>query len=367
MKFRISKDDLLNAINTVSKGMSSRSTLPILSGILLETTDQGKLVFQTTDLEISIKHATSANIEEPGRCVIPGKLLADIVKSLPDASIEVSTQDEQAHITCLDSSFTLSALNPADFPYFPQVNPSTTIVLPPAELADAVRCVGKAVSRDESRIILTGIFFAVKDGIVTLAATDSYRLAVAEIPVPNSDVNDFSAIIPGKTFDEVCRLALSSDSVSVGFSENQVLITFGETIFVSRKIEGTYPNYKQLIPDSCVTSVKIDVAAFNAALKRVAVIASANPAVKFEIDVENGQMGLSSISNDQDLAQETIDVEAEGESGTIAFNYHYIFGCLNALSKEKEITLELKSYSQAGIFKSYDKINYLYLVMPVRI
>ena len=110
-----------------------------------------------------------------------------------------------------------------------------------------------------------------------------------------------------------------------------------------------------------------DVAAFNAALKRVAVIASANPAVKFEIDVENGQMGLSSISNDQDLAQETIDVEAEGESGTIAFNYHYIFGCLNALSKEKEITLELKSYSQAGIFKSYDKINYLYLVMPVRI
>lgn len=104
-----------------------------------------------------------------------------------------------------------------------------------------------------------------------------------------------------------------------------------------------------------------------AALKRVAVIASANPAVKFEIDVENGQMGLSSISNDQDLAQETIDVEAEGESGTIAFNYHYIFGCLNALSKEKEITLELKSYSQAGIFKSYDKINYLYLVMPVRI
>ena len=92
----------------------------------------------------------------------------------------------------------------------------------------------------------------------------------------------------------------------------------------------------------------------------MAVIASANPAVKFEIDVENGQMGLSSISNDRDLAQETIDVEAEGESGIIAFNYHYIFGCLNALSKEKEITLELKSYSQAGIFKSYDKINYLY-------
>lgn len=153
----------------------------------------------------------------------------------------------------------------------------------------------------------------------------------------------------------------------IGATDTQVVFEAGNTTYVSRRIEGMYPNYKQLIPDSCVTSVKIDVAAFNAALKRVAVIASANPAVKFEIDVENGQMGLSSISNDQDLAQETIDVEAEGESGTIAFNYHYIFGCLNALSKEKEITLELKSYSQAGIFKSYDKINYLYLVMPVRI
>ena len=159
----------------------------------------------------------------------------------------------------------------------------------------------------------------------------------------------------------------SQATIMIGATDTQVVFEAGNTTYVSRRIEGVYPNYKQLIPDSCVTSVKIDVAAFNAALKRVAVIASANPAVKFEIDVENGQMGLSSISNDQDLAQETIDVEAKGESGTIAFNYHYIFGCLNALSTEKEITLELKSYSQAGIFKSYDKINYLYLVMPVRI
>ena len=134
----------------------------------------------------------------------------------------------------------------------------------------------------------------------------------------------------------------SQATIMIGATDTQVVFEAGNTTYVSRRIEGVYPNYKQLIPDSC-------------------------PAVKFEIDVENGQMGLSSISNDQDLAQETIDVEAEGESGTIAFNYHYIFGCLNVLSKEKEITLELKSYSQAGIFKSYDKINYLYLVMPVRI
>ena len=168
----------------------------------------------------------------------------------------------------------------------------------------------------------------------------------------------FELNVPADAFNDALNIMASQATIMIGATDTQVVFEAGNTTYVSRRIEGVYPNYKQLIPDSCVTSVKIDVAAFNAALKRVAVIAS---------DVVNGQMGLSSISNDQDLAQETIDVEAEGESGTIAFNYHYIFGCLNALSKEKEITLELKSYSQAGIFKSYDKINYLYLVMPVRI
>lgn len=365
MKFRIAKDDLLNAINTVSKGMSSRATLPILSGILLETTDQGKLVFQTTDLEISIKHSTQANIEEPGRCVIPGKILSDIVKSLPDASIEVSSQDEQTRIICLESSFTLSSLNPADFPYFPEVDPSTTIVLPSAELADAVRCVGRAVSRDESRLLLTGIYFAVKNGTVTLAATDSYRLAVATLKAPGSDVSDFQAIIPGKTFEEVCRLALSSESISIGFSDNQVIIQFGETIFVSRKIEGTYPNYQQLIPADHEISIQMDTQALITSIKRVAILAQSHTPIRFQFSMEGQNVTISANTADVGGASEVVPAEVDGPSTEIAFNHQYILDGLNMI--DGDVIIELQSSLKPGILKSVEKEDLLYLAMPVRL
>lgn len=365
MKFRISKDELLSAINTVSKGMSSRATLPILSGILLESTDQGKLVFQTTDLEISIKHSTQANIEEPGRCVIPGKILSDIVKSLPDASIEIDSKEEQTHITCLESSFTLSSLNPTDFPYFPQVDPSTTIVLPSQELADAVRCVGRAVSKDESRLLLTGIYFSVKDGKVTLAATDSYRLAVATLKAPNPDVNDFQAIIPGKTFEEVSRLALGSETVSIGFSDNQVLIQFGETVFVSRKIEGTYPNYQQLIPADHEVSIQMDTQALVTSIKRVAILAQSHTPIRFQFSMESQNVTISANTADVGGASEVVTAEVDGPSTEIAFNHQYILDGLNMISGD--VIIELQSSLKPGILKSVDKDDLLYLAMPVRL
>lgn len=367
MKFRISKDELLNAINTVSKGMSSRATLPILSGILIETTDQGKLTFQTTDLEISIKHTTTANIEEAGRCVVPGKYFSNIIKNLPDASVEVSSNDEQTFITCENASFNLSSLNPADFPFFPQVDPSTTIILPTDKLTEAVSRVGCAVSRDESRIILTGIYFSVKDGIVTLAATDSYRLAVAEIKVPNTDVNDFTAIIPGKTFEDICRIAQSAATISIGFSDNQVIMQFGETIFVSRKIEGTYPNYKQLIPVNQEVTIQVDTHVLVTSIKRVAILAQAHTPIKFQFSAESQNITISANTADVGGATEVISAEIDGPSVDIAFNHQYILDGLNMI--KGEVLIELQNSLKPGILKSADedKENFLYLAMPVRL
>lgn len=364
MKFRISKDDLLSAINTVSKGMSSRATLPILSGILLETNDQGKLIFQATDLEIAIKHSTQANIEEPGRCVVPGKLFSDIVKSLPDASIEIESKDRQTQIKCMESSFTLSSLDASDFPYFPEVDPSTTIVLPSAELADAVRCVGRAVSKDESRIILTGIYFSVKDGEVTLAATDSYRLAVAKLKAPNSNVADFQAIVPGKTFEEVCRLALSSEAVSIGFSDNQVLIQFGETTFVSRKIEGTYPNYQQLIPVDHEVSIQANTQDLITSIKRVAILAQSHTPISFNFSMESQNVTISANTADVGGASEIVSAEVDGPSMEIAFNHQYILDGLNMI--DGDVIIELQTPLKPGILKSAEKEDFLYLAMPVR-
>lgn len=365
MKFKISKQDLLDAINIVSKGMSSRATLPILAGIYIETTDQGKLVFQTTDLEISIKHTTTANIEEEGRCVVSGKVFSDIAKSLPDASIEVVSTDDQVRIACQDIHFELPSLNPADFPFFPQVDPSTTIILPTEELADAVQRVGCAVSKDESRIILTGIYFSVKDGVVTLAATDSYRLSVAEIKAPNTEVNDFTAIIPGKTFEEVCRLAQSAKTISIGFSDNQVVMQFGETIFISRKIEGTYPNYKQLIPVDHEVSIQIDTQTLITSIKRVAILAQSHTPIKFQISAENQNVTISTNSADVGGASEVIPAEIDGPSVDIAFNHQYILNGLNMI--KGETIIELQNSLKPGILKSTEIENFLYLAMPVRL
>ena len=345
MKFTVSQSSLTQAIGVVMKGVASASTLPILSGVLVKAQD-GILEFQTSNYTISIRHRIAAHVEEEGEMVIPCKMLSNITKTLPDAPVTFELSERQVLIGCEKSSFRLNTLDANDFPEFPAYAIESAVELPTDVLSEMVGRVWRVTSTDKARPILGGVHMKVE----TLTLEGSFELNV-----------------PADAFNDALNIMASQATIMIGATDTQVVFEAGNTTYVSRRIEGVYPNYKQLIPDSCVTSVKIDVAAFNAALKRVAVIASANPAVKFEIDVENGQMGLSSISNDQDLAQETIDVEAEGESGTIAFNYHYIFGCLNALSKEKEITLELKSYSQAGIFKSYDKINYLYLVMPVRI
>lgn len=365
MKFKIAKEELLKTLNIVTRGMSSRSTLPILSGILIETNDQGMLVFQTTDLEISIRHTVTANIEEPGRTVIPGKLFSDIVKSLPDASVEIDAQQDSTKISCMESSFTLSSLNPADFPYFPQVDPDTTIVLPSQELASAVRKVGRAISRDESRAILTGVFLSVKDGVVTFAATDSYRLAVAEMSAGANTVNDFQAIIPGKTFEDVSKLAQSSESVSIGFSDNQIIITFGETVFVSRRIEGTYPNFRQLIPADHAVSIEIDTQTLIAAIKRVSLLAQAHAPIRFQFSAETQSATISANTADVGGAQETINAEIDGPSMEIAFNHQYLLDGLNMI--QGTTILELQTSLKPGILKSSEEQSFLYLAMPVRL
>ena len=367
MKFNIAKDDLLSALTNVSKGMSSRSTLPILSGILIETTDEGTLVFQTTDLEISIRHTIPADIVEGGRCVVPGKLFSDIVKNLPDAAISVTSQAEQTLISCLDTSFTLSSLNPADFPYFPEVDADTTIKLPTKQLADAVKKVGRAVSRDESRAVLMGILFSVEGGNARLASTDSYRLAVADMKGIGelSEVEDFQATIPGKIFEDVSKLATVVDELSIGFSDNQIVFEFGNTVFVSRKIEGSYPNYKRLTPSEHEVAIKVNSAALTTAIKRVSLLAQAHTPIKFSFSALEQTVTVSAKTQDVGGATETVEASVDGPDIDIAFNHQYVLDGLGAVGDEALI--ELQTSVKAGIFKNASDDSFLYLAMPVRL
>ena len=364
MRFYIAKEDLVNILNTVSKGMSSRSTLPILAGVLLDANDD-KVTFQTTDLEVSIKHTALASVEEPGRTVIPGKLFGDIVKSLPDAAICVATDGERVSISCLDSSFSLSTLNPMDFPYFPNVEAERKVDLESKQLADVVRKVGKAVSRDEGRAILTGILFSVEGTMVRFAATDSYRLAVAEMELEQPVEEGFQAIIPGKIFEDVSKLASGYNAVTVAFSENQIMFTFGSTVLVSRKIEGTYPNYRQLLPKEVGTTVRLKAAELTSVIKRVALLAQAHTPVRFSFNADEQKVTISAKTQDVGDARETMAATIEGESMDIAFNHQYLLDGLSCVNDEA--VLELQTSLKPGIVKCGEDDGFIYLAMPVRL
>lgn len=369
MKFTVSQSALSTALSIVSKGMASNSTLPILSGIRISA-DQGTLELQTTNLSISIRHQIPANVEESGVTVISGKVLSGIVKTLPDTAVTFEGDERQMNITAEKSTFRLNVLDAADFPEFPEFQLERSVELPGQLLSTMVDKVYRVTSRDNSRPVLTGIYITVDNNIIRLVATDSYRLAVCDTTVATNQADDgFQMIIPGQVFHDVLSIPAETDSILIGSTESQVVFVFGNTTYVSRRIEGNYPDYRRIMDGiSCQTSVNFDVAELNAALKRVSVVVSdnSNPSVRFNVDGEANLLSLYATSSERGEATETIPVEVQGSTTQISLNYHYVFDCVNALSGEKNVTLELQNGSTPGIFKSYAKINYLYLLMPVR-
>ncbi len=366
MKFTVSQSALAKALLVVTKGMASNSTLPILSGIYIKA-EEGMLEFQTTNLTISIRHKIAANIEDPGTTVVSGKILSNIVKTLPDSAVTFEGEGRQISITCDKSSFRLNTLDARDFPEFPQFALERSIELPSALLTEMVDKVYKVTSKDTSRPILGGVQLTVEENVIRLVATDSYRLAVCDSNAETSTAEEaFRTIVPGSTFHDVLALPSMTDTVLVGTTASQVVFVFGNTTYVSRKIEGNFPNFKQLLPGTFNTAVAINTADFAAALRRVSVIAQANPSVRFDIDADGKLMKLSASSPDQGESTEYLPVEVDGGSMSIALNYHYVFDCVNAVSDREEVILELQSTMQPGVFKSYAKVNYLYLLMPVR-
>ncbi|MBR5259348.1 MAG: DNA polymerase III subunit beta [Eggerthellaceae bacterium] len=369
MKFSINRTELQNAISIVLKGVSTRSTLPVLSGILLEAADD-KITLQTTDLELSIQYSAPALIEEPGKAVVPGKLFSEIVKNLPDAAVHVKAEDEQAFITCDASSFSIKALNYEDFPGFPQVSTHQQIEIPFAQFSSMVKRVARVVSKDESRAILTGVLITCEAGRLRMVATDSYRLAVTETDLTGAPEEEFSAVIAGSFLSEIASLPKTEAPVSIALAENQIVVRCEDTTFINRRIEGNFPNYKQLLPNGYVTRATIDLDRLVAGVKRASLLGSSTSPVRFDLNVASQTAQISAASHDVGSAQETISCEIEGEDVEIAFNYAYVLDGLAAAGSDT-VYLEVQSSLKPGIFRAQKESSkaedYLYLVMPVRI
>lgn len=365
MKVSVARGELLEALSAVSKGLSSRTTLPILSGIHVSAIDES-LVLQSTDLEISIKTKTKARVEEVGQTVLPGRLLTDIVRSLPEAAVTIETNNTgSATVVCGQASFNVKVLSSDDFPRFPEVATTQSVSLPTDIFSRVVHQVSKAVSKDETRPILTGVLVVVEDGILKMVATDSYRLCLKEVQL-TEQIGGIEVVIPGRAIDDVARLAASTENVSLGVSDNQVVFTFGDTVFISRRIEGAFPNYRQLIPKEHQTSAVIDKAEFAEAVKRVSLLAQHNAPLRVKVNTADHTLTLSAQTQDVGEATEDIEIGPMGEDVEMAFNHAYLMDGI-AVAEGEKVVLEIVSPLKPGIIKTAGSEEFTYLLMPVRL
>lgn len=369
MKLTIARSELMEALAIASKGTSSRSTLPILSGVLL-TCQQGTLTMQSTDLEVSVKHETLALVETEGATVVPARLFHDIVRSLPEAAVTIEADGGGAHIKCQQSAFSIKTLPAADFPGFPRVAPDQSVSLPASTLAAMVKKVGRAVSRDETRAVLTGVLLVVDGPVVRMVATDSYRLAIDEATLDEGKGDRLEVIVPGRALDEAVKLASATEegTVTLGVAENQIVFEFGQTTFVTRRIEGTFPNYQQLIPapNDEDTILVASTEELIAAVKRVAVLAMQSTPIRLSVSVEDQTLSLSAKTQDVGDASEDLMVKAQGNDIEIAFNHAYLADGLTAVTTDT-VRLRFVNPLKPGVIESGEGETFTYLLMPVRI
>lgn len=368
MRLTVARADLSEALAVAGRGLSSRSTLPILSGVMITATSQGAVTIEATDLEVSVRKVLLlVAVERSGAVVVSGKLLGDIVRSLPEAAVGLSVEDGILSVSCLQSSFALRTLPAEDFPRFPETTLEQSVALPARTVSDIVKHVARAVSRDETRPVLTGILLTIEGNTVRMAATDSYRLAVKDSLVEEGEsLEDVQVIVPGKVMEEVARLAPESESIRIGLNENQAVFTFADTEFVARRIQGSFPNYKQLIPKETETNVTVNRNEIMSAVKRVSLLAQHNAPVRVSVNVEDQTVNVSAQTTDVGDASEDVMATIEGKDVEIAFNHGFLLDGL-AASDAESLRIGIVSPLKPGVITNPTDAGFLYLIMPVRL
>ena len=365
MKFSINQSELQNALSVCVKGSSTRSTLSILAGVYIKA-EEGSITLQTTNLELSIKVTCSALVEEQGESVVPAKLFLDIVKNLPDMAVRIEADASTAVVFCDSTTFSLKALNPLDFPAFPEVEADQEAQFPFSVFSKMVKRTSKVVSHDETRIVLTGVLISCVGTELKMVATDSYRLAVAETELSQPCLEEFEAVISGSFLSDIASLPQSDQPITLALSENQIIVKYQDTTFINRRIEGSFPNYKQLIADGFITRATLPTHALVDAVRRVSLLSNKVSPVQIKVDSEAGVVTLLTNSQDIGNAQENLICEVEGEPVEIAFNYSFLLDGLNSIDTDA-VHLDLFGPMKPGILRATEGENFLYLIMPVRV
>ena len=361
MKFRCDRDALSEALQTVQRAVSTRPGIPALTGVLLEAGEEGTLTLTTTDLEVSARLTIEVQVHEAGVALVPARLLADTVKSLAEAPVDLETDQSQAHLRCAAYEGALRLLPADDFPALQEPS-GTRISLDPGAFAEAVGQVARAASRDEARPVLTGVLLEVSREGVVLVATDSYRLAVRDL-VATAD-GEARAIVPERALSEAGRAAADHKSQIEALTDgSQISFRVGSLTLTSRLIEGEFPNYRQLLPESYESRLTISRQQLLEAVRRVGLLARDTSPVRMEFNALG--VKLSSSSPDLGQAVETVEARYEGEDLTAAFNPQYLIDGLTAAAGES-VRIDIRDGLKPGVVRGEgDELTYL--VMPVRL
>ena len=367
MRFNLNTSELVSALSVTTHALSPRSTMPILEGVLLETTEEGLRV-TCSDGAMTISSEVPATIEEDGRIVMPGRLFVDVVRKLPAAEIVFSAgQNMIATIKCAGSRTTIAG-KPADlFPALPEIDAQNRVELPQPLLRDMIQQTSFAVSTDESRKILTGCLLEIAEGEVRMVALDGFRLAVRMAPI-SPEINRLSAVIPSRLLQELSKIVSGGeeDMVAMTFGASQLLAEMGPTRVYATLLEGEYIKYRQIIPTAWKTSVRIlDRSQLMLCVERASLMAKESKTNLITLTISDSLMTITSNSEMGDVYEE-IQVETEGEELKIAFNVKYVTDIIRAIEDDSFVMRFNASISPCVIVPD-EGSDYTYMVLPVRL
>lgn len=362
MKFRCERDLLVEGLNTASKAVTNRGTLPVLHGLRLDLSGND-LVITGSDLDLTITVSIEVGGEVNGIAVIPAKLLLDVVRAIEPGAVDITAEETNLHVVAGRSEFSLRTIPKDEYPNF--VEPSSTpVTVNGANFVQALDQVTPAASSDDSRPILTGVYMvAEKDGF-RLVATDSYRLAVRDMPGASLLDGQEPILVPSRALTELSRLIEGEDEVSLYLSEKDASFVVKNVRMTTRLIEGEFPDYQRLVPENNPNTLTANRGELFDAVRRVRLLAQEATPVRLEMS----DGGLELIAKTQDIgeAHETVDASYVGEELVIAFNAEYLLKGLE-IAPGEEVTLETTDNQKPAVLKSVDHPEFLYLLMPVRI
>ncbi len=367
MKLTVPRDSLSGALQLVGRAVSTRGTLPSLGGILL-TVEGERLTLRATDMELALTRSLDdARPEREGSVLLPGRLFADVVRSLPpgDVSLELRPEQRDVEIASGAARFHLRTLPAEDFPRLPTVE-GETVKLPAAPLAATIDLVARAASRDEVRPILTGVLMQAEGTRLTMVATDSYRLSVKHTELEAAISQPLEANIPARALRELARIiaAEGAEEVEIALPGNQVVFGAAGVVLSSRLIEGQFPSWRQLVPESFEHEVRLPRTEFLEIARRISQLAQRNAPLRLAF--AEGELTVAAETPDIGDASESMPAPYSGEPLEIAFNPQFLVEGVESVASE-ELAIQLSSPLRPGLLRPVDGDDFSYLVMPIRL